>query len=189
MLWCHSPERGDCTNCTLLQNSYYPEPEHCLELRSVDTPNRLFALALTLLEPATGYAIAPYHEAFNWADVMHFLQELCRQHHYAWPTTEFYVVDFRSQLKTRIDRPRLFHLDKESHREATQSGWLLKYWFGSPDAHRRNLATCVWRSRQDAIAGGSGPFHKLARDCALEMYDLINVRGLRLVVEQDATEW
>jgi hypothetical protein len=33
-------------------------------------------------------------------------------------------------------------LDYESHREACESGGLLKYWFGGPSEERRNLATC-----------------------------------------------
>jgi hypothetical protein len=38
----------------------------------------------------------------------------------------------------------LHDLDKYSHGEATVSGGLLKYWFGSCDGEERNLATCTF---------------------------------------------
>ena len=188
---CSGHEDGTGGSRVLLQNSAYTEPEHCLDLLSVDIPNRLLALALAHLEPAnTDYASVPYHMAFNWATVMHILRIYCQQNNYIWPRTTFYVVDFRSQLKTgSIDKLRLFQLDKESHREATRSGWLLKYWFGTPDAHQRNLATCIWRDKHDAVAGGRGPYHKLARGCINKMYDKIDVHGLLLVIERHANEW
>lgn len=129
---------------SLLQVSYYDAREHCLALSSVSTPYRLFALALTILSPSTNaYATVPYENAFNWTEVMHTLKALASHERCHWPQTEFYVVDFRSQLKAELDRGKLFELDKESHREATQSGGLLKYWFGTPDSERKNLATCM----------------------------------------------
>lgn len=129
---------------SLLQVSYYDATEHCLALSSVSTPYRLFALALSILNPSTSvYATAPYEDAFNWSEVMHTLKALASYERYHWPQTEFYVVDFRSQLKAELDRDKLFELDRESHREATQSGGLLKYWFGTPDSERKNLATCM----------------------------------------------
>jgi hypothetical protein len=63
---------------------------------------------------------------------------------FAFPETSFYVVVFRSQLKPDIDQDRLYLLDYESHREACESGGLLKYWFGKADGERRNLATCEY---------------------------------------------
>lgn len=123
--------------------SPYLEQEHLLDLQSVDTPNRLLALALTVLAPATKeYATTAYQDAINWGDVMSRLKSLAREQGYTWTRQEFYVVDFRSKLMEDIDSELLFRLDKFSHVEATQSGGLLKYWYGTPDANRRNLATC-----------------------------------------------
>lgn len=123
--------------------SPYLEREHHLNLDTVDTPYQLLAQALTSLAPATSsYAVTPYSICLNWPDVFSNLKFLSVHNGYSWRRTEFYVVEFRSKLKAKIDNQLLFKLDKESHREATASGGLLKYWFGSPDEERRNLATC-----------------------------------------------
>ena len=65
---------------------------------------------------------------------------------HTWTSQTFYVVIFRSQLKPDIDNDLLYKLDYESHREACESGGLLKYWFGKTDGERRNLATCEFVS-------------------------------------------
>ncbi|OAP64016.1 hypothetical protein AYL99_03243 [Fonsecaea erecta] len=170
--------------------SPYLEPEHLLDLNTVDTPNRLLALASTQLEPASGdYATVPYEEAFDWSNFMATLKALAAKEGYRWTRQEFYVVEFRSKLKKNIDVDLLFKLDKQSHVEATQSGGLLKYWYGVPDADRRNLATCFWRNKEDAVNGGRGPWHKQARAAISSMYDEIDVKGLRFTIEDDATSW
>jgi hypothetical protein len=126
-----------------LEVSPYPEAEHLLDLKTLDTPNRLLALASVELEPATEkYATAKYEDAIDWSSLMFNLKSLATQEGYKWTRHEFYVVEFRSKLKHIIDVDRLFTLDKESHIEATASGGLLKYWYGVPDVSRRNLATC-----------------------------------------------
>lgn len=123
--------------------SPYIDPEHQLNLTTVDTGSQLFALALTNLEPATpSYAIVSYDNALNWPTVFETLKALTIEHDYKWRRAVFYVVEFRSKLRATIDNDLLFRLDKESHREATVSGGLLKYWYGKPDIERRNLATC-----------------------------------------------
>jgi len=123
--------------------SPYLEREHLLDLDSVDTPNRLLALALTELEAATPqYATVRYEEALDWDSLNVTLKSLAAKEGYRWTRHEFYVVEFRSKLKKDIDVDLLFRLDKESHIEATASGGLLKYWYGVPDENRRNLATC-----------------------------------------------
>lgn len=123
--------------------SPYHEPEHLLDLRTLDTPNRLLALALTTLTPATTeYATAEYKDAFDWASLMSTLKSLAETEGYRWTRQEFYVVEFRSKLYANIDVDLLFKLDKTSHAEATQAGGLLKYWYGVPSGERRNLATC-----------------------------------------------
>ncbi|KAK5189572.1 hypothetical protein LTR92_010474 [Exophiala xenobiotica] len=192
-----------------LNVSPYPEPEHLLDLQSLGTPCRLLALALTTLAPATtDYALTKYQDAIDWRSVMSRLRSLAQRDGYTWTRQEFYVVDFRSKLMRDIDVDLLFKLDKLSHVEATQSGGLLKYWYGVPDGDRRNLATCeyctstrnlpsviidsrqgVWRSKQDAINGGTGPWHRQARAIITTMYEEIDVRGVRLTIDDGVGSW
>lgn len=178
-------------SATHLISSPYPDLANQLRLSDLSTPNQFFARALTILRPTRpDYATAPYLESFNWNEVFNLLRSLSghADHHWTGETT-FYVVIFRSKLQAGIDRERLGLLDQKSHEEACASGGLLKYWFGETDGERRNLATCeffiiqhlvegtadevvvgLWRSHEDAVAGGSGPWHKQARAAAREMY-------------------
>lgn len=128
-----------------LITSPYTTQEHLTNLSTLPLPSRLLTLALTHLAPTTtSYATTPYQDALNWPTIFTYLKSLSASHNHTWTTTTFYVVEFRSKLKSNIDRELLFSLDRESHREATASGGLLKYWFGktSDDAEGRNLATC-----------------------------------------------
>jgi hypothetical protein len=126
----------------LLVSSPYNAPQHHLSLSTLPAPSLLFALALTSLAPTTpSYATAPYATALNFPVVIATLRSLVPAN-YIWPQTDFYVVVFRSELKPHIDMDLLYTLDFESHREACESGGLLKYWFGKADEGRRNLATC-----------------------------------------------
>ncbi|KEF63360.1 uncharacterized protein A1O9_01337 [Exophiala aquamarina CBS 119918] len=170
--------------------SPYLERQHQLDLRTVDTPYRLLALALTKLENATnGYAIAKYEDAFEWSALMNHLKDLADREDHRWTRQQFYVVEFRSKLKKDIDNDLLFKLDKKSHEEATTAGGLLKYWYGEPDSDRRNLATCLWRSKEDAIKGGRGPWHKQARACIANMYENIDVSGVQLTIGDNVESW
>ncbi|KIX93099.1 uncharacterized protein Z520_11156 [Fonsecaea multimorphosa CBS 102226] len=181
---------SDVESARWLTVSPYLEPEHLLDLNSVDTPNRLLALASTQLEPASGnYATVPYEDSFDWSSLMALLKSLAAKEGYRWTRQEFYVVEFRSKLKKNIDVDLLFKLDKQSHVEATQSGGLLKYWYGVPDTNRRNLATCFWRNKEDAVNGGRGPWHKKARAAISSMYEEIDVKGLRFTIEDDVASW
>lgn len=47
----------------------------------------------------------------------------------------------------------------------------------------------LWRSKEDAIAGGKGPQHKQARGVIPQMYESIDVKGLKLTIEDDVTDW
>jgi hypothetical protein len=131
---------------TDLISSPYNVPGHYLDLSSLSPPSLFFALALTALQPTSpDYATAPYASALNFPRVITLLRSLLPPG-YTWPTTSFYVVVFRSVLKPNIDSDLLYTLDFESHREACESGGLLKYWFGKADEERRNLATCEFSS-------------------------------------------
>lgn len=155
---------------TRLISSPYPELANQLRLEDLETPFRLFAFALTVLRPIReDYATAPYLGSFNWTEVFAVLRSLCKQTGFQWKETGVYVVIFRSKLLAGTDRERLGLLDQKSHEEACASGGLLKYWFGSTDNERRNLATCLWRHREDASLGGGGPWHKQARESARVM--------------------
>lgn len=128
-----------------LITSPYSGQDHLTNLSTLPLPSRLLTLTLTHLQPTnSSYATIPYDQALNWPTVFDQLKTVAISHNHTWKSTTFYVVEFRSKLKTGIDRDLLFTLDRESHREATASGGLLKYWFGktSDDAEGRNLATC-----------------------------------------------
>ncbi|RAL11507.1 uncharacterized protein BO97DRAFT_435195 [Aspergillus homomorphus CBS 101889] len=183
--------RAQIPTDNLLIVSPYNAPGHLLDLRTLDTANQLLAQALTIFQPTRpDYATAPYTESFNWAGVFEFLGRLVRNHGaFHWPTQSFYVVTFRSKLRADADGERLHLLDAHSHQEAMASGGLLKYWFGSKDGECRNLATCVWRSREDARLGGLGPWHKKARGAAREMYESIEFSTLRLTIGEDVGSW
>ncbi|WPH00785.1 Hypothetical protein R9X50_00361500 [Acrodontium crateriforme] len=171
-------------------SSPYPDLENQLDLRPLDTPNRLLALAFTALQPIrSDYATADYLSSFNWDVVFSILQLLCLQAGFEWGTREFYLVIFRSKLRSDADRDRLGVLDQKSHEEACASGGLLKYWFGSTDGERNNLATCIWRNREDAAAGGKGPWHAKARASARTMYENISFHTHRFIIDEGGRKW
>ncbi|ODA80398.1 hypothetical protein RJ55_03356 [Drechmeria coniospora] len=138
-----------------LIQSPYSEKEHQLDLESLDVENATLAKALCRLRATRDdYATAPYNESFNWPEVIDELKQLVKASGKAYKETSFYIVAFRSQIKPSTEYSHLGELDKAAHAEAVASGGFLKYWFGSPDANLHNLATCVWRSRPDAMEGG-----------------------------------
>ena len=124
--------------------SPYAFQPHLLDLRRLESPQNLLARALTLLKPVrTDYATAPYHLSFNWRFVIDYLRFLNEEAGHLWSWQHFYIVVFRSQVPSTTNRVELGELDEKAHAEATQSGGLLKYWFGKPDENGRNLATCM----------------------------------------------
>lgn len=64
-----------------------------------------------------------------------------------------------------------------------------RYWFGTPDAEGKNLATCVWRSRGDAIRAGHTPGHRKAARATAAMYAEWKIDRHRLVVGEGARRW
>lgn len=133
----------------LIASSPYLETDHLLDLNTLDHQSRLFALALTTLQTRTPrYASVRYEESLDLDELLVEVRKLVNQSGLGWKHQDFYVVEFRSQLKPEIDHALLFKLDKESHREANISGGLLKYWYGEPDEERRNLATCKCISKR-----------------------------------------
>jgi len=186
------PDLSSLLKTTILRSSPYTEPEHLLHMATLDPQSRLLALALCELSDARpDYATADYREALQWDRVIALLQALAKEQGVAWTKQSFYIVEFRSKLKEldETDNDLLYLLDRKSHVEANASGGLLKYWYGPGDADRRNMATCVWRSKQEAINGGRGPWHMQARGIVGQMYDMIAVKGLCLTIEDGVTSW
>ncbi|KAK8149150.1 hypothetical protein G3M48_008017 [Beauveria asiatica] len=64
-----------------------------------------------------------------------------------------------------------------------------RYWFGSPDSELRNLATCLWRSKEDAVAGGRGPAHRKAAMSTRSLYAYWKIDQHRLTIRNNAEEW
>ena len=125
--------------------SPYTSNPHLLDLRTLDISQQLLARALTHLQAVReDYATASYVDSFNWTAVLARLKTLVQQNNHHWRRQDFYIVVFRSQVPPTTSRLELGELDQRSHAEATKSGGLLKYWFGNPDIHGRNLATCAF---------------------------------------------
>ncbi|KAK6356450.1 hypothetical protein TWF718_000809 [Orbilia javanica] len=186
-----TPDLSGRLSGNLLVASPYTDKEHLLDLTTLARPHQLLAKALTIMNAKTGeYAVEPYHEAFNWDEILIALQKLSKQEDYVFPRSEFYIIVFRSRLPFDADRQHLGKLDEDAHIEAVESGQLLKYWFGKPHpVTGRNLATCIWRHRDDAKLGGGGPGHVRAMEAVRNIYLEWRVERLKLVVEENASEW
>lgn len=170
--------------------SPYTDPDHLLDLDTLDHENGLLARALSIMRSTRpDYATAAYPSSFNWSEIMAHLQSLVAQEGQGFKETSFYVVAFRSQIKPETDYSHLGELDKAAHAEAVGSGGFLKYWFGSPDAELRNLATCIWRSREDAMKGGRGPAHRKAAGSTRALYAYWKIDQLKLTVRDGAESW
>lgn len=127
----------------LIASPYNGSP-HLLDLNSLDTQSRLLSLALAYFTPIRDdYATAEYLDSFNWAEVFDLLKLFSEAEGHSWMKQTFYVVSFRSTLHPGVDNDHLHDLDAYSHQEATTSGGLLKYWFGTKNEKRQNLATCT----------------------------------------------
>ncbi|CAI7610769.1 unnamed protein product [Penicillium glandicola] len=180
----------DTEKDTQLIASPYNSVPHLLDISALERQDRLFALALAYLKPIRDdYATAEYTESFNWTEVFDLLRTLSQAENHTWTSQSYYVVIFRSILLPDIDSDRLYDLDAHSHQEAIASGGLLKYWFGAKNDEHRNLATCIWRSRNDARLGGRGPWHAQARAAAAVMYKEIRFTTLRLDIEDGVQSW
>ncbi|KAJ6103004.1 hypothetical protein N7486_005431 [Penicillium sp. IBT 16267x] len=173
----------------LIASPYNGTP-HLLDLNSLDTQSRLLSLALTYFTPIRDdYAIAEYLDSFNWAEVFDLLKLFSDAEGHTWTKQTFYVVSFRSTLQSGVDNDHLHDLDAYSHQEATSSGGLLKYWFGTKNEKRQNLATCIWRNRNDARLGGRGPWHAKARAAGRTLYEDIVFSTMKLVIEDGVSSW
>ena len=176
----------------LLVASPYTAPQHLLDLRKLDDPGSiLLALALTVLNPTRpDYARADFIDSFNLDECITVLRSLSIAVQYHWREQSFYIVTFRSRRKRAFMEGKntgsdISALDQGAHAEAIQSGGLLKYWFGEVDEEGNNLATCFWRSRGDARAGGRGSGHAKAMAAAVFLYDNYCFDRWRLTIEDN----
>ncbi|KAI0009700.1 hypothetical protein F4779DRAFT_357684 [Xylariaceae sp. FL0662B] len=170
--------------------SPYTEQEHLLDLRTLDAEHALLAQALVhmrCLRP--DYATAPYLEIFNWEEIIEHLRQLVRQQGHTWKETSFFVVVFRSRIPPTTVYEELGTLDKAAQAEATASGGFLKYWFGEPDKDGYNLATCLWRSQEDAKKAGFGPAHRRAAASARSLYSHWKIDRHRLIIRDEVQSW
>ncbi|KAJ5767020.1 uncharacterized protein N7511_004636 [Penicillium nucicola] len=184
------PRRKSQVTDTRLIASPYNSANHLLDISTLEQQDRLFALALSYLKPTrVDYATAAYTESFNWTEVFELLKAFSDAENHAWKRRSYYVVIFRSVLLPDVDSEYLYALDAHSHREAMASGGLLKYWFGAKDDLGRNLATCIWRNRDDARLGGRGPWHARARAAGSVLYEQILFTTLGLNIADGVGSW
>ncbi|KAG4441195.1 hypothetical protein IFR05_003313 [Cadophora sp. M221] len=173
----------------LIVSPYLEEP-HLLDLATLDTANQLLAKALVDLKfIRDDHRTAPYVDSFNWPEIIDSVRKLAEAADFKWKKTDFYIVVFRSRIPPTTPYSDLGILDKAAHAEATESGGFLKYIFSSPDKDGRNLATCVWRSKQDASIGSVGPHHRRAAQATRSMYTEWAIERLSLVVDDDVKSW
>ncbi|GAA5931583.1 hypothetical protein JCM3775_006894 [Rhodotorula graminis] len=156
-------------------------------LPTLDLVSHALHHALHAFRPITRrYATSPYATSFNWADLRLEDDATGRVKREA---REWYIVAFRSRRNDGLpeDRARrLYEADRAAHEEAVTRGGLILYWYGNPvpapsastashgfdpDDVGRNLATCVWQSRADAIAAMRGEHHKEAARLASTTYE------------------
>ncbi|KFX88117.1 hypothetical protein V495_07370 [Pseudogymnoascus sp. VKM F-4514 (FW-929)] len=180
----------ESTADTHLVISPYTDYLHLLDLRTVSSQEQLLAHALIKMKSLReDYATAPYIETFNWDEVVEDLRERAKAIGLSWKEQSFYIVVFRSQVPPTTDYSNLGALDKAAHVEAVQSGGFLKYWFGVPDANGRNLATCVWTTKEAAVLGGVGPAHRRAAGAARHSYTEWHIERLNLVIKDNIDGW
>lgn len=116
------PQQGN-----LIVQSPYTDPEHLLDLDTLDRESALLARALAVMHATReDYATAPYVESFNWEEIITELRRLVAESGNGFKETSFYVVAFRSQIKPSTDYSHLGELDKYAHAEAVASGGFLK---------------------------------------------------------------
>ncbi|KAJ4120000.1 hypothetical protein NW768_010283 [Fusarium equiseti] len=177
------------SNRYLIQ-SPYTEQEHLLDLDTLDNENTILARALGKFRAVReDYATAPYTESFNWPEVLEEVKRLALESENRFQETSFYIVAFRSRIKQTTEYADLGRLDKGAHAEAVASGGFLKYWFGEPDSELANLATCIWRSREDAKKGGTGPAHRKAAGATRSMYAFWKIDQHRLIIRDNVEDW
>ncbi|TKY88973.1 hypothetical protein EX895_002214 [Sporisorium graminicola] len=121
---------------------------------------------------ASTRALAQLRTSFNWSALPTL--PACAE------PRSWYGVLFLSVRQPGSESTSFYEADRLAHEEATRSGGLIMYWYGSPNPSTgANLATCIWTSRTAAIAASQLPLHhKAARYAApsYQRYDLIRYK-------------
>ncbi|KAH8828457.1 hypothetical protein DL96DRAFT_1179825 [Flagelloscypha sp. PMI_526] len=132
-------------------------------LPDIDQASLSLHKALHSFRPlSSGYANQPYPDAFNWSELELTLED----------EREWYCVVFRSKRKEGSDGSALYDADAKAHSEAIANGGIILYWYGVPDPTTGlNLASCIWQSRQHALAANSRPHHIRAAKLAGQSYE------------------
>jgi len=114
-------------NTRYLIASPYTDAEHLLDLESLNTESQLLSEALQKMRAVIeDYSTRPYLDSFNWTEVVDHVRELAAARHHTFRETSWYIVAFRSQIKSTAVYPDLGALDKAAHAEAMASGGFLK---------------------------------------------------------------
>lgn len=123
-----SPILNSNTTGRYLVTSPYTEQEHLLDLERLNQEDQILALALTQMKAIReDYSTASYLGSFNWIEVMERVRKLIADRGCNFKEKSWYIVAFRSQIKSASDYPDLGALDKAAHAEAMASGGFLKY--------------------------------------------------------------
>jgi hypothetical protein len=106
------------------------------------------------------YATMPVAEALDW--------NACARR--AGPG-EWYLVAFRSVLRSSADEARLWEYDRRAFEEARTSAGFVHYFRGLPNERGECLSFCLWESREHARAAARRPAHLDAVGLIREMYE------------------
>lgn len=180
-----------------IRTSPYFESGHLLELSSLPLNYQIISFSLQSLAPIAErkYAFVAYIDAFNISTIVKLVREYCHRLQYQFPETKVYVIAFRSILHKEVQkssekRQFLADIDRQSHIEANQSGGLLKYWFGTPDdVHGQNLATCWWKSKSDAKAGGGGKAHREGMKKVKDWFETWKVEEYEFIIHDNVQSY
>ncbi|KAI9720982.1 MAG: hypothetical protein M1828_005454 [Chrysothrix sp. TS-e1954] len=89
-------------------------------------------------------------------------------------------VVFRSRRAPGSTSTDLYEADRLAHEEAVNSGGLLMYWYGTPDAAGNNLATCIWTDKESAKVASRLPKHREAVQHAIKAYQSFDLSEFRV---------
>lgn len=176
-------------------SSPYIERDHLLQLSTLQPEYQATALALQAFRATSPkYAVENYLASFNVSEVVTQIRDQAKQMRITIPH-QIYVIAFRSILKPEIraDAEKiklLYEADKQSHAEANLLGGLLKYWYGEPDPETgNNVATCWWRSVEDAKNGGVGRAHRASVAHTKDWYSYWKVEQYLLEISEHDWQW
>ena len=126
-----------------------------------------------IVEIDADYSRLPIGEGFNWNEAFAAIED-----------GEWYLVAFRSKHRADTDAAYLARLDERASNAASRLPGFMYYFIGTPQADGCCLSFCLWRSRQDAVAGAAAPEHREAKVNGLPCFEHYLLERYR-VVKQD----